>query len=438
MTGLNELTATEAARRIHDGEATCEAVVTDCILRIEAREPDVRAWEYLDPEYALDQARAIDAGPRRGPLHGVPVGIKDIYDTVDMPTTHGSPIYRGNRPAMDAAAVAMLRAAGALILGKTVSTEFAASNPSKTRNPHNIEHTPAGSSSGSAAAVADMMVPAALGSQTAGSVIRPAAFCGTVGYKATFGILNRRGLAAQAESLDTIGCMTRCVDDLALLTAVLTCRTPPPPGQMPDRKPRIGLCRTHLWRDLDPAAVEATEDAAARLAAAGAEVRECALPAHFADITEVQWSVLAVEASRAYAHEWNNHREALSAKMRAVFEQGWSTPDEDYVAALAFGERCRAEFASIIEGHDLLLAPSAQGEAPHGLDWTGDVRFQTMWSFLRVPAITLPTHTGPNNMPVGNLLVGPAHGDRALFDNARWAESVLMQDGVPLPTAPPR
>ena len=437
MAGLNELTASEVARRIDAGETTCEAVVADCILRVEAREPDVRAWEYLDPEYALDQARAIDAGPRRGPLHGVPVGVKDIYDTVDMPTTHGSPIYRGNRPAMDASAVAMLRAAGALILGKTVSTEFAASNPSKTRNPHDIERTPAGSSSGSAAAVADMMVPAALGSQTAGSVIRPAAFCGTVGYKATFGILNRRGLAAQAESLDTIGYMTRCVDDLALLTAVLTCRMPPRPGRMPDRAPRIGLCRTHLWRDLDPAAVEATEDAAARLAQAGAEVREIALPARFAEITGMQWRVLAVEAARAYAHEWFNHRAALSEKIRAVFEQGWSTPDEDYVAALAFGERCRAEFASIIEAHDLLLTPSAGGEAPRGLDWTGDVRFQTMWSFLRVPVVTLPTHTGPDLMPVGNLLVGPAHGDRALFDNARWVESVLIEDGPRRPAAPP-
>jgi len=426
MVGLNELSATEIARRIAAGETTSEAVVTDCILRVEAREPDVRAWEYLDPEHAIAQARAIDAGDNRGPLRGVPVGIKDIYDTVDMPTTHGSPIYAGNRPAIDAAAVATLRGAGAVILGKTVTTEFAASNPSKTRNPHNIDHTPAGSSAGSAAAVADKMVPAALGSQTAGSVIRPAAYCGTVGYKATFGILNRRGLAAQAESLDTIGDMTRSVDDLALLTAVLTCRTPPLTATLPGRPPRIGLCRTHLWQELDPAAVEATEDAAARLGEAGAEIREISLPEHFADITQIQWTVLAVEAGRAYAHEWNNHRDRLSEKMAAVFELGWNTSDEDYVAALQFGERCRADFNTAFEGIDMIITPSAQGEAPKGLDWTGDVRFQTMWSFLRVPAITLPTHTGPNGMPVGNLFVGPPHGDWALFDNARWAETVLI------------
>ena len=426
MAGLNELTATEAARRIAAGETSCEAVVSECILRIEAREPDVRAWEYLDPEYALNQARAIDAGPNRGPLHGVPIGIKDIFDTADMPTTFGSPIYAGNRPAADAATVAMLRAAGALILGKTVTTEFAASNPSKTRNPHNLEHTPAGSSSGSAAAVADMMVPAAFGSQTAGSVIRPAAFCGTVGYKASFGVINRRGLGSQAESLDTIGCMTRCVDDVALLKAVITGRPAPPPGTMPDRPPRIGLCRTHLWTEFDPSAVEATEDAAARLAEAGASVSEVALPAHFAEITTVQWTVLAVEAARAYTHEWHHHRDQLSEKMRAVFQLGHDAADEDYVAALAFGERCRAELAPVFDDVDMLLTPSANGEAPKGLDWTGDVRFQTLWSFLHVPAITLPSHTGPNGLPVGNLLVGRYHGDEALFDNARWAERVLM------------
>ena len=426
MSGLNELSATEAARRIAAGETTSEAVVADCLRRIEAREPDVQAWEYLDPEYALAQARARDAEPPRGPLHGVPIGIKDIYDTFDMPTSFGSLIYQTNQPANDAAAVALLRAAGAVIMGKTVTTEFAASNPSKTRNPHNIAHTPAGSSSGSAAAVADNMVPIAFGSQTAGSVIRPAAFCGTVGYKASFGIFNRRGLAPQAESLDTIGFMTRAVDDVSLCAAVLAARTPPAARTMPDRPPRIGVCRTHLWTELDASAVEAIDDSAARLAAAGAQVSEVTLPDQFAEITTRQWTVLAVEAARAFTHEWHNHRDQLSEKMQAVFELGWGTPNQDYLDALAFGEACRARMPEIFDDVDVLLTPSANGEAPEGLGWTGDVRFQTMWSFLHVPCITLPTHTGPKGLPVGVLLVGPHHGDEDLFASARWAEQVLM------------
>ena len=220
--------------------------------------------------------------------------------------------------------------------------------------------------------------------------------------------------------------MTRCVDDLSLLTAVLTNRPPPPCG-MPDRPPRIGLCRTHLWSDLEPCAVEALEDAAARLADAGAEIQELALPENFAEITNVQWTVLAVEAARAFSFEWQNHRDKLSEKMAAVFQLGWDTADDDYQRALRFGERCRAEFDGVFDQVDMLITPSAQGEAPKGLEWTGDVRFQTMWSFLRVPAITLPSHTGPNGMPVGNLLVGRYHGEGPLFDNARWVEHVLME-----------
>jgi len=428
VSGLNELSATEVARRIAAGETTSEAVVADCLLRIELREPDVRAWEYLDAEYGLAQARERDAEPSRGPLHGVPVGIKDIYDTYDMPTAFGSPIYENNRPASDAAAVALLRRAGAVIMGKTVTTEFAASPPSKTRNPHNIDHTPAGSSSGSAAAVADKMVPIAFGSQTAGSVIRPAAFCGAVGFKSTFGLFDRRGLAPQAESLDTIGFMTRTVDDVALCAAVLTTRTPPAPGGMPARPPRIGLCRTHLWDEMDPSSVEALEDSAARLAAAGASVTDVALPDRFADITPRQWSVLAVEAARAYTYEWQNHRDKLSEKMREIFQLGWDTSQEDYLAALDFGVECRAAMPGIFEDFDLLLTPSANGEAPKGHAWTGDVRFQTMWSFLRLPCITLPSHKGPNGLPVGVLLVGRAGGDDDLFDNARWVEQVLMRN----------
>ena len=293
-------------------------MVADCLSRIREREPAVQAWQHLDPEYALAQARQRDAEAPSGPLHGVPVGIKDTFDTVDMPTTWGSPIYAGNRPGADASAVALLRAAGAVILGKTVATEFAGLDAGKTRNPHNGAHTPGGSSSGSAAAVADAMVPVALGSQTAGSIIRPAAFCGAVGYKPSYGALSRRGMAPIADALDTVGLMTRSIDDLELILAVLTCRPPPPADRAADRAaarpPRIGLCRTHLWAEIDPSAAAGVEDAASRLAAAGAEVSEVELPSRFADLAALQMKLLGFETARTFAHEWRLHRDRIGPR----------------------------------------------------------------------------------------------------------------------------
>jgi amidase len=421
MAKLHELTATEAARRIAAGEITSEALVSDCLERIAAREPTVQAWQYVDPAYSLKQARDLDRGPRRGALHGVPVAIKDTYDTHDMPTGYGSPIYETNRPTSDAATVALLRAAGAVIMGKTVSTEFAARHPGKTRNPHNPAHTPGGSSSGSAAAVGDRMVPVGFGSQTAGSVIRPAAFCGTVGYKASYGLFNRRGLAAQAEALDTIGFMARSVDDIELCNAVLTSRTAPAPGRLPSRPPRIGICRTHLWNEVDPSARNAVEDVAKRLAAAGAFVKDVTLPDSFASITPMQWKLLSYEAARALAFEWNHHRDQLSPEIQDVFRIGHETTYEEYLAAVRLAEESRAKMPAIFEPFDILLTYSAQGEATKGLEATGDVRFQTLWSFLHLPVITLPTHKGPNGLPVGVLVVGRFRDDDALMLNARWA-----------------
>ena len=266
---LHELGAAEAARRIARGELTSEALVSACLARIVERDGQVQAWAYLEPDYALAQARELDRGPRRGPLHGVPFGIKDVFDTADLPTEYNSSIYRGHRPRADAACVMALRQAGAVILGKTVSTEYAYSNPSKTRNPHNPAHTPGGSSSGSAAAVADFMVPAALGTQTAGSVIRPAAYCGAVGCKPSFGLVNRAGLKMQAESLDTIGAFARHPEDLALVLEALSGRAPPDFGAAIER-PRVGLCRTPRWGDADAATHANLEAAAQRLAQAGA------------------------------------------------------------------------------------------------------------------------------------------------------------------------
>ena len=243
---LNELSASEVARRIAAREITAAAVVGDCLARIAAREPALHAFAHVDPDLALRQARELDRGPNRGALHGVPIGIKDNIDTADQPTQMGSPIYRGHRPAWDAACVALLRAAGAVILGKTVTAEFAGMTAGPTVNPHNPAHTPGGSSSGSAAAVADFMLPAALGTQTGGSVLRPAAYCGVIGYKPTFGAFNRAGLKFAAESLDTIGLIARSLDDMALLTSVLLGGKTAAPVTLA-APPRIGLCRTPLW-----------------------------------------------------------------------------------------------------------------------------------------------------------------------------------------------
>src|SRR5215813_9534117 len=281
MPSLNELSCTEIAQGIAAGKFTAEAVARDCLERIKVREDTVKAWATVDADHALAQARALDRGPQRGALHGVPIGVKDVIDTFDLPTEMGSAIYKGNRAACDAACVAVSRAAGAVILGKTVTAEFAGMFPGPTTNPHNTAHTPGGSSSGSGAAVADFMVALAFGTQTGGSVPRPAAYCGVFGFKPSFGAFNRRGVYPAAESLDTIGLIARSLDDLELVAAVLELRTPSAPDAL-DRPPRIGLCRTPLWDKAQPETVSAVEDAAQGLGRAGARVSEIALPEPFA------------------------------------------------------------------------------------------------------------------------------------------------------------
>src|SRR2546423_4080076 len=272
---LSELSAAEAARALEENKFTCEALIAACLERIAEREESVRAWAFLDRGAALAEARSLDRVPRASPLHGVPFGIKDIIDTADLPTEYNSPIYRGHRPTADAASVTLLKQAGCLILGKTVTTEFANNHPSPTRNPRDPAHTPGGSSSGSAAAVADAMVPLALGTQTGGSVIRPAAYCGTFAIKPSFGSINRAGVKPVAESLDTVGVFARDAEDLALALEVLC-------GFKTELQtaghPRIGLCRTPRWSDADGATHANLEDAARRLAQAGGTVRAFELP----------------------------------------------------------------------------------------------------------------------------------------------------------------
>ena len=296
MVSLNQCTATELGRLIAARRTSAVEIAQACLDRIDARDKDVQAWEYVDRERVLAQARACDRTAPRGPLHGIPFGVKDVIDTYDMPTQYGSPIYAGHRPRADAAAVALLREAGAVVLGKTATVELAGFHWSRTRNPHNLEHTPGGSSSGSGAAVADFMTPLALGTQTGGSTMRPAAFCGVLGYKPSFNLVNRVGMKPLAESQDTVGLFARSLSDLAIMLSALTaCALPP---LEPAAAPRIGLARMSVWPALDAPMARAFEEACARLARAGASVIELQLPQPFVDGFVAQREVNDYEAWR--------------------------------------------------------------------------------------------------------------------------------------------
>jgi len=412
--------AAEAARAIAAGRTTSQEVVAACLARIAEREETVRAWAFLDPELALAQARACDAAAEpAGPLHGVPVGIKDIFDTADMPTAMGSPIYRGHRPAADAAAVAILRQAGAVILGKTATAEFAGTHPGPTTNPHDAARTPGGSSQGSAAGVADFMVPAALGTQTGGSVLRPSSYCGIFGFKPSFGTTARAGIKFAAESLDTVGLHARELDDIALLADVLWGREPAGIAA-PAAPPRIGLCRTPLWHFAEPETAAAIEEAAEAARAAGAAVDEVRLPAAFEALADARRAINDYERARAMAHEWRTDRDRLSPALRKIVASGLAVPHAEYRAARARTRDCRHMLDWLFDDWDALLAPAVNGEAPPGLDYAGDPAFQSLWTMLHVPAITLPTHRGPNGMPVGIQLVSRRGADDALLSVAAW------------------
>ena len=422
---LRRLGAAEAARLIAAGDLSSAALVAACLERITEREETVRAWAHLDAGAALAQARARDAEPPRGPLHGVPVGVKDIVDTADLPTERGSAIHAGRRPGADAACVARLRAAGAVILGKTVTTEFAYFSPGPTRNPADPARTPGGSSSGSAAAVADAMVPVAIGSQTAGSVIRPAAFCGTLGLKPTRGLVDLTGVMALSGNLDTLGWFARDTEDLALLGTVLA-------DEWPDAgeasgAPAFALARTPWWDRADADAQGAVTRAAGRLAAAGASVRDLDLPARFAALPEAQEALMAFDMARSLAHEREHHADELSDVLRAFLERGDTIGRAVAGDAVALGAECRALLAEHLEPGETLLVPAVSGEPP-GFDdgVTGDPLFCRAWTLLGVPALSVPGATGSRGAPVGVQFVAPARGDAALVAAGAWAAPHLI------------
>ena len=428
MADLFRLSASEAAKRIRDSKLTSEALVRSCLERIDSRESQVKAWVHLDCEFVLAQARECDRRASYGPIHGVPFAAKDIMDTADLPTEYGSPIYKGNRPKADAACVALSRAAGGVLLGKTVTTEFASRTPlGATTNPHNPQHTPGGSSSGSAAAVADFMVPLAFGTQTVGSVIRPAAFCGCIGYKPSFGEVSTQGIKQNTASFDTVGLFARDVEDLVIFRAALSGFAPNPLGALRVNDLKIGFCRTMCWDRAEPYTKNLLENAASALAKAGAKVSDFDLGPAFQQFEIMGRRITDYEFSRGLTWERQHHGDLLSELQREKFAGFLNISYEQYREAEAALARCRAHLADAMEDIDLLLTPSAPGEAPAGLASTGDTSFNILSTWTYTPCVTLPVFTGPSGLPVGIQLIGHRNQDHRMLEAAQAVYRVFSQ-----------
>ena len=423
---LHELDATDLARRLTRRETSAVEVVQACLDRVAEREPGLHAFAHIDAAAALAAARALDATPIRGALHGLPLGVKDLYDTADLPTAYGSPIYAGHRPAADASAVALCREAGALVVGKTVTTEFAYFHPGATRNPHNAGHTPGGSSSGSAAAVAAHMVPLALGTQTAGSIIRPAAYCGVVGYKPSWGRSSRAGVKSLSETLDVVGGFARSVRDVALLASVLTGDARLAQLES-DGASRIGVCHTPDWPQAEADTQQAMAQAVATLAPHAAQLSEVSWPSDWPDLVALQKSVMAFEMARALSHERVQHREQLSERLRLLLDDGMAIDGAAHAAHMDQTVQARNTVDALFGDRDVLLAPSATGAAPAGLDATGDPLYCRGWTLLGLPCIHLPFATGAHGLPVGLQLVGRHGADAALLAAAAWCHERLTR-----------
>jgi Asp-tRNA(Asn)/Glu-tRNA(Gln) amidotransferase A subunit family amidase len=416
-----KLTATEAMRLIRSGRLAPAELMEACLARIAEREPAVRAFAWFD----ADAARREAAGARPGPLHGLPVGVKDVLDTADMPSEYGSPIWRGWRPRADAAAVAWARAAGGVVIGKTVTTEFATRKPGPTGNPHNVQHTPGGSSSGSAAGVADGFFPLAYGTQTAGSVLRPAAYCGVVGYKPTYGMINRFGMKLMSESLDTVGVLARSVADCALFAGTVAGCGLGDPDARPERAPRIGICRSPAWDKALPETQALLARVASALSRAGASVVDRELSPAAAAIEAAHPIVMNNESGRALGWELANAREQVSEGLRERLDFGLSRSEAAVAEAHAVFDSAQRAFPASMEGLDALVTPSAPGQAPSGLEWTGDPAFNLIWTSLHVPCVTVPAGAGPDGLPLGIQIVTRIGEDRQVLAWAQWVAAAI-------------
>ena len=420
------LTAAAAARHIARGDLAPTELLEACLEQIRARDGEVAAWAHIDEAGARAAARERDAearaGTLRGPLHGVPVGVKDVIDVAGMTTTAGAGRFAHTEPTEDATCVARLRAAGAVIVGKTTTTELAYFEPSPTRNPCNPAHTPGGSSSGSAAAVGAGMVPVSLGTQTIGSVLRPAAYCGVVGFKGTHGIVPGDGIVPLAAlSLDHVGVLARSVEDVGLVFGLLA---DAPVAPVEPRAPRIAVARELLER-AEPEVTERAAAAVERLGDAGATITEIALPESFAAIHDAGQSVLAGEFATFQSALYREHAEEYRPRTRGLIEEGLAQHTLEYVRAQQARARFRADITPLLERGGALLTPTAAGTAPAGLDFTGDPWFCAPWSSIGAPALSLPNGVDADGLPHAIQLVGPTGGDSELLGLAGWCEGVL-------------
>ncbi len=421
-----QLTAAAAARQLHAGSLTAEALTRSCLDRIAERDADVKAWLYLDPVRAVATAREVDKRTTKGVLHGLPIGVKDMIDTADMPTTHNSPIDQGLQQGRDAACVGVARGEGAVILGKTDTVEFAASGRrALTRNPHDLTRTPGGSSSGSAAAVAAGMVPLAFGTQTGGSLVRPASFCGVYGMKPTHGVVNSEGAKRYSHTLDTIGWYGRAPADLRLVAQAFRLYGLEIPLGKGLGELRVALCRGPNWKQAAPESQEAVLLAGQRLSHAGVAVEEIDLPAPFDEITEAQRVILLGEGRGAFLPEYLNAHALLHADFCQRVENAFTITAPDMAAAYDLAGDCRKLFDALFTDYDAVLTPAAAGEAPVGRQDTGNPVFNSMWTLLHVPCIAIPCTQGPNGLPVGVQIIGPRFGDAALLDVAALVAPVI-------------
>lgn len=421
---MNERSAFELVQLLQRRELSAEHLLRCCLERIDEREPQVQAWTCLARETAMQRARMLDGGAVRGLLHGVPIAVKDLFDTAGMPAAYGSPIYAGHVPTADAASVAMCIDDGAIVVGKTVTTEFATFIPGKTRNPLRLTHTPGGSSSGSAAAVADAMVPLAFGTQTAASIIRPAAFCGIVGFKPSFGRVPRAGVKSLSETLDTIGCFGRTVQDVGLFAATIT----------GDRRmlsvenvaaPRFAICLTHEWSYANRDTHQAIETARTTLEKSGAQVMDLELSQTFSPLLQMHKEIMAFEAAQALATERLNHGSQISPALANMLAEGMEISPHQHLHNLQFATRARAEIDTYFDRFDVMLAPSTVGEAPEGLDSTGDPVFCRMWTLLGLPCVHVPLGAGSTGLPVGLQVVGRYGDDQRVLQAAHWLQKAL-------------
>ena len=429
-THLWQLSASEASARMASGALTSEQYTIACLQRIAHQEPITRAWAHVDAELAMRQAYACDREPRRSALHGIPVGLKDVIRTCDQPTRHNSPIYANHQPNEDATCVATLRAQGAVILGKTETLEFACGGQfPPTHNPWDASRTPGGSSSGSGAAVADGMVPLALGTQTGGSTIRPASFCGVYGMKPTLGRVALEGVKNYSVHLDTIGFFARSVADLRLLADAYRLTLDRPAGTVQVQGLRVGLCRTPMWSEAEPDGQKALEDAAAALQLAGARVTQISLSEQFAAINQRQDEIMQDGGRGAFLPEYFAAADLLHDDFKAKVENHLGLDAATLRGALDAVASCRVEFEQALDSVDVVLTLSAPGEAPVGLHTQGMATFNRMWTALQVPCISVPGMTGSNGMPIGVQLVHRRYEDQRLLDIAQVVSEVIDKSG---------